>query len=654
MSLGEKELYEFGSFRLDVSEHTFLRIDGKLIATLPEKAFQTLCILVQNRGHLLTKQELLDKIWPDTAVEENNLNKSIHAIRHALGEDPRDQKYIETVLKHGYRFIADVRVVSDSLSQPRVTPSGVHAIVELVEWRNMIERVETQNEPLMLTNNVGDAIDIKQKHKQGLAVALIVLLSAVIGLGYWFFASRTVITGQIESIAVMPFVNESGNADIEYLSDGITETLIRSLSQLPNLIVKARSSVFRFKGKETAVQTIGEELNVQAILNGRVIQRGDQLTLIVELIDAQTENVIWTERYDRQRADLISLQSEIARDVSQKLRKKLSGADEQKLAKHYTENFEAYQLYLQGRFYWNQRRAENIRKATELFKAAAVKDPNYALAYVGLADCYVLMPDNMGTPASEADAQAKVYALRALEIDDSLAEAHATMGLIYRHERNLAEAEKEFKRAIELNPNYATAHHWYSRHLRTVKRLDEALVEIKLARELDPLSQPIMINIVQVYIAQGNLEAAFEQLQKIIAFNPEYATAHSELALVLLKKGLFNEALVEAQKGVDLAKRSHLFLDTLGKVYIGSGNRNEALAVIKELEGKHAKREASSYSIASLYAGLGEREHVFTWLDKALAEKNTDLNELNDDAIFEPFRDDQRFKKLLLHIGGLG
>ena len=291
------------------------------------------------------------------------------------------------------------------------------------------------------------------------------MLLISLGLGYWLFF-RAGGVKQIESIAVMPFVNESGNPDVEYLSDGMTETLIGKLSQLPNLTVKARSSVFRYKGKEFDLRKVAEELKVEAMLTGRVMQRGDQLILSLELIDARTENSIWSEQYNRRQADLVSLQGEIARDVSSKLKTRLSGADEQRLTKTYTANPEAYQHYLRGRYYWNKRNNENLRKAIEQFKAAAEKDPGFALAYAGLADCYVVLPNYDRVASGEVLPAAKAYATRAIEIDGMLAEAYASLGLINAFSWSFVESEKAFKRSIELNPTYPTAHHWYSRLLR--------------------------------------------------------------------------------------------------------------------------------------------------------------------------------------------
>ena len=316
------------------------------------------------------------------------------------------------------------------------------------------------------------------------AIVLVLLLGGY--FGYRYLGSNT---KQIDSIAVLPFANESGNADVEYLSDGMTESLIGSLSQIPNLNVKARSSVFRYKGKETSAQAVGKELNVQAILNGRVVKRGDDLTLYVELVNTTTENVLWKAEYNRSMANLVSLQSEIARDVSNKLKTKLSGADEQKVAKNYTENAEAYQLYLKGRYHWNKRTGADIRKSVEYFQQAIDKDPTYALAYAALAEAYILIPNYTKDSPHDAMPKARAAAMKALEIDETLAEAHnALADVLYEYDWKFAEGEREFKRAIELNPNYATAHHWYSEYLLTMGRNEEAIAEIKRAQELDPLS----------------------------------------------------------------------------------------------------------------------------------------------------------------------
>src|SRR5438132_5042315 len=310
----------------------------------------------------------------------------------------------------------------------------------------------------LASKNTGELSKPKRR-KAMMATAAVIAVALITG-GYLYWP-RGKNTAQIESIAVMPFVNESGNAEVEYLSDGMTETLISSLSQLPNMNVKPRSSVFRYKGKETNPQTIGKELNVQAILNGRVVQRGQELSLFVELIDVALDKVVWSQQYNRKQTDLVTLQSEIARDVSSKLKSKLSGADVAKVEKTYTTNPEAYQLYLKGKFFWNKRTGESLKQAAELYRQAIEKDPNYALAYSGLAETYVLFSSYDVAPANDSMPQAKAAALRALAIDDSLAEAHNALGFyLSNYEWDRDGSEKEYRRAIELKPNYATAHHW--------------------------------------------------------------------------------------------------------------------------------------------------------------------------------------------------
>lgn len=512
----------------------------------------------------------------------------------------------------------------------------------------MLKAVATVDESSQTTTNENrnDSITIK---KSGIGKAIIgicaVLLISAIGLGYWFYSKSSV--KQIESIAVMPFVNDSGNADVEYLSDGMTETLIKSLSQIPNLNVKPRSSVFRYKGKDTDLQTIAKELNVQAILNGRVVQRGEQLTLSLELVDVSKDSVIWTESYNRRQSDLVSLQSEIARDVSANLKARLSGADEQKVAKTGTTDPEAYQAYLKGRYYWNRRTAENLNKALEQFKIAADRDPNYALAFVGLADCYVVLNEYAGIPTSETLPKARSFAERALSLDASLAEPHAALGQINEQLWQWAEAEKEYKRAIELNPNYPTAYHWYSICLKSKGRYDEAAAMLKRAKELDPLSSIIAVNVTRMHQLQNNHQASIENSLKIIELDPNFAPAHQYLALSYLKLGSRREAVTASEKAVELANRSGITLGSLGYVYAATGKRAEAIAIIKEMEEKYAQKEAIGQYIAFVYAGLSDKDKAFEWLEKDFQNRDGKLAESRWEVELESLRDDARFKDLL-------
>ncbi len=476
------------------------------------------------------------------------------------------------------------------------------------------------------------------------------LIIIVIAAAAYFYVTRKS-NAAITSIAVMPFVNESGNADLEYLSDGMTETLISSLSQLPNLNVKPRSSVFRYKGKETNAQIIGKELSVQAILNGRVVQRGTELSLFVELIDVSLDKVIWSQQYNRKQADLVSLQSDIARDVSNKLKTKLSGAEETKVTKTATTDPDAYQAYLKGRYYWNRRTAENIRKAIEQFKSATDRDPNYALAFVGLADCYAVLTDYAGTPTSETAPQAKAYAERALSIDGQLAEPHATLGSVNMQLWQWVEAEKEYKRAIEINPNYPTAYHWYSIFLRDSGRYDEAAAMIKRAHELDPLSSVISVNVSQMYRLQNNHEASIENSLKIIELDPNFGSVYEDLGLSYLKQGRNAEAIAASEKAVELSNRSAITLGDLGYVYGATGKRADAISVIKELEDKYARKAAIGQYIAAVYVGLGDKDKAFEWLEKDFQIRNGKLDRIRWESPFESLRDDPRFAGLLKRMG---
>ena len=485
----------------------------------------------------------------------------------------------------------------------------------------------------------------KPKRRGFVFAALGLALVVIVTLGY-FYLSRSRTTA-IESIAVMPFVNESGNAELEYLSDGMTETLISSLSQLPNLNVKARSSVFRYKGKETNPQTIGKELNVQAILNGRVIQRGDQLTVSLELIDAQTENVIWSEQYNRTQADLVTLQSEIARDVSSKLKSKLSGAEVAKVEKNYTANAEAYQLYLKGKFYWNKRTGESLKQAAELYQQAIEKDPNYALAYSGLAETYVLFSSYDVAPATDSMPQAKAAAARALAIDDSLAEAHTALGFyLANYEWDRVGSEREYRRAIELKPNYSTAHHWLGADLSNVRRFEDSLVELRRAEELDPLSQIIGTNLGDTLVFARRYDEAIAQYKRTLVRNPNFAYAHRALGWAYGSKGMYPEAIAETRTSIELNK------DSVGKGYLAlwlakSGKRDEALKLLNELRQESARDYVQSYNFALIYIGLGEKEDALNYLEKHMLGRSETANTYAVAPELDDLRSEPRFKEML-------
>lgn len=470
----------------------------------------------------------------------------------------------------------------------------------------------------------------------------LVILGVVIG-GYFYFSRKT--TSSIQSIAVMPFVNASGNADLDYLSDGMTETLIKSLSQLPNLNVKARSTVFRYKGKETDTKTVGKELGVQALLNGRVIQRGDQLTLNLELIDAQTENVIWTDQYDRKLSDLVALQSEIARDVSSKLKTKLAGTDEQKLVKTYTTNPEAYRLYLQGRFYWNKREEKDFRKAAEYYGQAIALDPNYALAYAGLADTYALLATFGFMPPTEGVPKAREFANRALVLDGSMAEPHTTRAyLSVTYDYDFAAAETEFKRAIELNPNYATAHQWFGEMLLNAGRFDEASVEYRRALEIEPLSLPINWDYGRFLYMSRRYDESLAQHKKTIELDPGFARAHRTLAEVYRVTGDYANAVEERAKVLDLMgqpQNAALVRSTFAK----DGWRGLLRLVVAD--NSSLKDVNNDWVMAKAYVDLGEKDKAFAKLNEAYDKRLSSLCWLKIEPQLDPLRSDPRYQELL-------
>ncbi|MEO7674384.1 MAG: tetratricopeptide repeat protein, partial [Pyrinomonadaceae bacterium] len=466
--------------------------------------------------------------------------------------------------------------------------------------------------------------------------------------GYRYFATSN---KQIESIAVMPFVNDSGNADFEYLSDGMTETLISSLSSVPNLSVKPRSTVFRYKGKGTDAQTIGKELNVQAILNGRVVQRGDQLTLSLELVDVEKDIVLWSQQYVRNQSDLVSLQSEIARDVSGKLKAKLSGADAAKVEKNYTANSDAYQLYLKGRFYWNKRTGESLRQAVEFFNQAIEKDPNYALAYSGLAETYVLFPPYSVALPQESMPKAKAAAVRALEIDDSLAEAHTALAIyLANFSWNQSAAEKEFRRAIKLNPNYPNAHHQFGVEcLTAMGRFDEAVAEGRRAEELDPLSPIIGADLASIFTRARRFDEAIALLQRVRALDPNFHITHSYLGAAYHAKGLYTEAVAAYRKAVAL-NGNPWFKAQLARSLARSGQRDEALKLLGELHSESARRYVSSASLALVYGALGDKDKAFALLEKEVAERTLRPTMFSVNPLLDDLRDDPRFADLIRRV----
>jgi len=489
-----------------------------------------------------------------------------------------------------------------------------------------------------------------KRHKLASILALLTVAIAVVGLTFYQRARNTEVA--IDSIAVMPFVNQNNQPDTDYRSDGLTEGIINRLTHLPNLKVIARSSVFRYKGKDTDPLTAGKELGVRAVLTGRLQQRDDALLISAELVDVRDNKQLWGEQYSAEISDLLTVQRVIASEITNSLRLKLSGEQQTRVTKHYTDNPEAHQLYSIGRFYWNKRTGEALKKSIEYFNQAIEKDPNFALAYAGIADAYGLLPSYAASPPQGAFPKAKAAARKAIELDDSLAEAHTSLAnALFNYDWNLSEATREFQRAIELNPNYATAHHWYSDGpLLVMGRFDDAIAEMKRALELDPLSLIINAEIGVSYTFAGQYDRSIEQFRKTLEMDQGFYFAHRNLGVAYALNGNFREALLEYETARRLADDPSLLGD-IGHVLAVSGKRDEALKTLAQLNEISKRRYVPAYVFALVYAGLGNKDQAFQWLEKSYQEREARLCFFKIDPQMEPLRSDPRFSDLVHRIG---
>jgi serine/threonine-protein kinase len=610
----ESIAYEFDNFRID-SGTRLLSNGGPEPIPLTPKIFDTLLYLVSHHGTVIDKDELMSAIWPDTIVEENNLNKNISVLRHVLGENPGEHRFIVTVPGKGYKFVADVRVTTDETIPETSDP-------------------EPQRER-------------RPSKKSAFAAAGVIAAVAIaVAFGYWYFNNQR----PIDSIAVMPFVNDSGNADLEYLSDGMTETLIASLSKLPNLQVKASSSVFRYKGS-TATQTIGRELNARVVLYGRVVQRGEDLFLHVELVDAQTENSLWGQAYNKKLSNLIALQGEVARDVVRELRLKPSGTDKQKLAKNHTENVEAYQLFLNGRFHQRKLTTPEIKKGIAYLQQAIDTDPSYALAYTEISRAYTALALAGDMNPGEVLPKAKAAAQRAVEIDDALAEAHCSLGSVFFwYDWNWKEAEEHFIRALELDPNSSIAHFGYADFLSKMERPEEALAEIKRAREIEPFS-PFINTFEAWFLAAGQPDAAMERVRIAIDLDPNFFFAHWIAAEIYKGKKMYPESIAESKLAKSLSPHQTWSDVGLAYTFVETGQRNEARAILNQMLRLSESRWVPPYHIALVYNALGETDQSLAWLEKGYQHRDPKMALLKKEERWKNLRGDPRFQDLLRRVG---
>jgi DNA-binding winged helix-turn-helix (wHTH) protein/TolB-like protein/Tfp pilus assembly protein PilF len=615
MEQQDNRSYEFGRFRLNTAERVLLR-EGELVSLTP-KVFDILLTLVQNSGKVVSKEDLMKRVWPDTFVEEGNLTQNISLLRKALGETPGGVQFIETVPRRGYRFVA---VTSE--------PS------------NHIPKVSAEIPALEVPAAVVAAPPARSRRTPAFVLAAGLVIAGIIGVMY--FTSKAGNTSAIGSIAVLPFVDESSDPDAAYINDKIAESLINSLSKLPQLRVVPRSVVAGYKGREMDPRKIGEELNVRAVVTGRLRRHGDIITIQADLIDLQNVAQLWGQRYDHKVSDALLVQDDISRDIFENLRLKLNVEEKKQL--------EAYGLYLKGRNAWNKRTGDALLQAIEFFNKAIEIDPNYGAAYAGLADCYNMLVVYGRLQPKEGFPKAKEAATKALEIDESSAEAHSSMAFIkFRWDWDRTATEREFQTAIKLKPAYAPAHQWYSSYLVAVERFDEAIAEAKRTEELEPLSFVASSHLGWIYYLSGRNDEAIEQCRKILVLDPSSFPARRYLGLAYEAKGMYPEAIAEFQTGVKLSG-SPLMLGLLGHAYAVAGKRAEAEQVLNELQQLQEQRYVSPYTVAAIYAGLNNQEQAFKWLDKAVEERDIWLMNLKVDPVFAKLRSQRKFTDTLARI----
>ena len=573
-------------------------------------------------------------------------------VNKALAKD-RDARYqtINDLLKDLKR--QKQRVDFESGMDESVAPEyGVEttAAITIEDGRSTVKAYSVRDDKIetgRATSSAEYIITEIKRHKRGALITFVTFVAAFALLV--FYITRSEQKAPIDSIAVLPFANESADPNTEYLSDGITESLINNLSQSRSLKVMSRNSVFRYKGQQPDPKLVGRELGVRAVMTGRVSQRGDTLSVSVYLVDARDNSQVWGEQYNRRISDLLAVQEEIAKQVSDRLQLRLTGEDKERVSKHFTDDPEAYQLYLRGRFYWSKRTKEGLHKGIEYFKQAIEKDPGYAQAYAGMADCYAILVELEGSSPKEIYPLVAAAAQKAIELDDTLAEAHTSLAAAYEYEWDWPKAEEQYRRAIEMNPNYATAHHWYAAYLISRLRSDEAIREIKQAQELDPLSLIINTSLGRVLYGARQYDRAVEQLKKTIDMDSNFAEAHFQIAMVYEQKRMYAEALAEYQKAIELYQDPTMTAWP-ARIYALTGRRTDAERVLAQLKELSKQKYVSPYPLATVYVALGEKDKAFEYLEKVYDERSYYVVFLNIDSALDGLRTDARFQDLLRRI----
>jgi TolB-like protein/DNA-binding winged helix-turn-helix (wHTH) protein/Tfp pilus assembly protein PilF len=649
MSLASKHFYRFEDFTVDSDQKVLLRHGTPL--SLTPKVFETLLILIENSGRIVKKEELMNRLWPDTFVEEANLTSNILQLRKSLGDNARQPLYIETVAKRGYRFIAPVAAeqqngsVNGDDSNDDARSRRITAFEGTESAATQPNRAKGSETLFRLSGSPWVAF-------VGITIVLIAAMGAAL-LRSRFLARPEPPNGRV-MLAVLPFKNLTGDAAQDYFSDGLTEEMITQLGNLDtsHLGVIARTSVMHYKSSEEPLDRIGRELGVQYVLEGSVRRESDKVRITAQLIKVADQTHLWAREYDRELSHLLSLQGEIAQEVADEIRLRLADKKLTEPAPRTSSSptYEAYDLYLKGQYFWNKRTPQGFRQAVDYFQQAANRDPAYARAYAGLANSYALMGGYSGEPQAEFISKARSAALRGLQLDENLAEAHTALALIVQnYDWDWQSAEKEYRRAIELNPNYATAHHWYAEQLALLGHFDEALRESERARELDPLSLIIATDNGTILYFSRQYDRAIEKLRAVLEVDPNFLHAHI-LAFVYVQKGMFADAQADLEKWrrVDdtpwsLAQSAYVF----GR----SGQQAEARRALEKLEQLNRRHQIDPAPILIAYVGMGNKDEALAWLEKAYSQHSNVLTTLKVDPAFDPLRSDPRFQDLLRRVG---
>jgi TolB-like protein/DNA-binding winged helix-turn-helix (wHTH) protein/Flp pilus assembly protein TadD len=610
-----------------------------------QQPMKLLEILLEHPGEVVTREELRSRVWPSESFGDFDqaLNIAIGKLRIALGDSAESPRFIETLPKRGYRFIADVSVVDTDGRPKRQEP---------------VAGDPPATDPGPKIQGIGLAVAPQRRLLPTrwiiAALALVVIVSLAI-LSVWVFRSRAPAPTGIRSIAVLPLENLSGDASQNYFADGMTDELITDLAQISALRVISRTSVMVYKGARKPLPQIARELNVDAVVEGTVLRSGDQVRITAQLIEASTDKHLWSQSYEGELRDTLALQNRVASAIADQIRINLTPQEQAALKNVKVVNPEAYESYLKGRYFWNKRTADGLKVALAYFKQAVEEDPKYAQAYSGLADTYALLGDwqyAVMTP-KKAFPKAKAAAIKALELDSTLGEAHNSLAFVLDgFDWDFDAAGKEFQRAIELNPGYATAHHWYAWHLSLLGRYDEAIAEMRKAENLDPLSLIINADLAELLVLAHSDDESIRQSAKTIEMDPNFALAHNQLAQAYLQKQMYDEAVAELKTAVQLSGGSPVFIANLARAYVASGKRNEAVKLLGDLKKRSNPGYSNASEIAVIYVSLGDTDQAMNWLEKGYDER------FNPGVLlrpgFDPLRSDPRFQSLVHRIGLAG